>query len=81
MREGGFRRLFEAKPVLLRLIASVTRQWIDTTRELLTRLHLDLHKIREHLLRPSCGTLVSRIAGSLGDLHNSGRSVQLLIRP
>ena len=33
MKAGGFRRLFEDKPVLLRLIASITRQWIDTSRE------------------------------------------------
>ena len=30
MKAGGFRRLFDDKPVLLRLIASITRQWIDT---------------------------------------------------
>ena len=39
MKAGGFRRLFEDKPVLLRLIASITRQWIETSREFLTRLH------------------------------------------
>jgi hypothetical protein len=33
MKAGDFRRLFEEKPVLLRLIATVTRQWIDTTHE------------------------------------------------
>ena len=30
MKAGGFRRLFEDKPVLLRLIATLTRQWIDS---------------------------------------------------
>lgn len=78
MREGGLRRLFEAKPVLLRLIASVTRQWVVTTQELITRLHLDLPRIREQLLRVSHESLVSQVAGGLGDLHNSGRSVQLV---
>ena len=33
MKGGGFRRLFEDKPVLLRLIATLTRQWIETARE------------------------------------------------
>ncbi len=42
MKAGGFRRLFEDKPVLLRLIAGVTRQWIDTSRELVLRLDADL---------------------------------------
>jgi type 2 lantibiotic biosynthesis protein LanM len=78
MREGGFRRLFESKPVLLRLIASVTRQWIDATQELLVRLHLDLPKIREELLYISHEAIVSQVSGGLGDLHNSGRSVQLI---
>src|SRR5271169_1721465 len=32
MKAGGFRQLFEEKPVLLRLLATLTRQWIDTSR-------------------------------------------------
>ena len=47
MRKTGFRDLFDAKPVLLRLISVVTRQWIQTTRELLSRLHADLPILRE----------------------------------
>ena len=46
MKAGGFRRLFEDKPVLLRLIASITRQWIDTSREFVLRLDADLATIR-----------------------------------
>ena len=42
MKAGGLRRLFEDKPVLLRLMASLTRQWIDASQELITRLHADL---------------------------------------
>ena len=42
MQAGGFARLFEDKPVLLRLIATVTRQWIDTSREFMLRLDADL---------------------------------------
>lgn len=38
LRAGGSRRLFEQKPVLLRLIAVLTRQWIDATREFVDRL-------------------------------------------
>jgi type 2 lantibiotic biosynthesis protein LanM len=78
MRDGGARRLFEAKPVLLRLLASVTRQWIVTTLEFITRLHTDLSKIREQLLCASAECLVARVEGGLGDLHNFGRSVQLV---
>ncbi len=50
MKSGGFRRLFEDKPVLLRLIASITRQWIDTSREFVMRLDADLAAIRHDLL-------------------------------
>src|ERR1039457_3578427 len=78
MRDTGLRRLFETKPVLLRLIASVTRQWIEATREFLTRLHTDLPRIREQLLCAPAESLVTHVAGGLGDLHNFGRSVQLV---
>ena len=50
MKRGGFRRLFEDKPVLLRLIASITRQWIDTSREFVLRLDADLATIRRDIL-------------------------------
>jgi type 2 lantibiotic biosynthesis protein LanM len=78
MRVGGFRQLFEAKPVLLRLLASVTRQWIETTQEFIRRLYIDLPNIREQLLRPAHDSLVTDVTGGLGDLHNSGHSVQLV---
>ena len=39
MKAGGFRSLFEDKPVLLRLMATVTRQWIDVSRELVRPDH------------------------------------------
>ena len=78
MRDGGARHLFEAKPVLLRLLASVTRQWIATTQEFITRLHTDLSGIRKQLLCVPTESLVARIDSGLGDLHNFGHSVQLV---
>jgi hypothetical protein len=33
MRRAGVRRMFDTKPVLLRLLASLTRQWIEATAE------------------------------------------------
>src|ERR1035441_3780107 len=62
MRDTGLRRLFETKPVLLRLIASVTRQWIETTQEFLTRLLADLPDIRQQLLCTRAQSLVSHVA-------------------
>jgi type 2 lantibiotic biosynthesis protein LanM len=79
MKAVGFRTLFSDKPVLLRLIATVTRQWLDTSRELILRLDADLPAIRRDLLPPSLPpSAVAKIDGDLSDPHNFGRSVQIL---
>lgn len=78
MKAGGFRRLFEDKPVLPRLIAGVTRQWIDTSRELVLRLDADLEAIRRDLLRSGADSRVAWIEGDLSDPHNGGHSVQIV---
>ena len=79
MRRGGFRRLFEDKPVLLRLVATLTRQWIDATHEFVTRLAADLPAIRRDILHSSAAAKVTGIEGDLSDPHNDGRSV-LIVR-
>ncbi|OAF17402.1 hypothetical protein AXW67_09460 [Bradyrhizobium neotropicale] len=79
MKGGGLRRLFEDKPVLLRLIASITRQWIDTSREFIMRLDFDLATIRRDILHSGAGSQVVQIEGDLSDPHNSGHSV-LIVR-
>ena len=78
MKAGGFQRLFEDKPVLLRLIASVTRQWIDTSREFVLRLDADLATIRRATLHVGADSRVAKIEGDLSDPHNSGHSVQIV---
>jgi len=78
MKSGGLRRLFEDKPVLLRLIASVTRQWIDASREFVRRLDADLVTIRRNILHSSTHSRVAKIEGGLSDPHNGGRSVQIV---
>jgi type 2 lantibiotic biosynthesis protein LanM len=78
MRSGGFRGLFEDKPVLLRLIAVTTRQWIDATREFILRLVGDLPAIRRDLINGSASKIVD-IASGLSDPHNDGRRV-LIVR-
>ena len=78
MEAGGFRHLFEDKPVLLRLIASVTRQWIDTSREFVLRLDADLATIRRAILHVGADSRVAKIEGDLSDPHNSGHSVQIV---
>ncbi|MBV9812428.1 MAG: type 2 lantipeptide synthetase LanM, partial [Acetobacteraceae bacterium] len=77
MRAGGLRRLFEDKPVLLRLLATMTRQWIDTSGEFATRLDADLASIRRDILGRDAGR-VAAIEGDLSDPHNHGHSVQIV---
>ena len=78
MKAGGFRQLFEEKPVLLRLIAVITRQWIETSREFALRLDADLPMIRRDLLRTHGNSLVAKIEGDISDPHNGGRSVRIV---
>jgi type 2 lantibiotic biosynthesis protein LanM len=78
MKAGGFRRLFEDKPVLLRLLAVITRQWIETSREFVLRLDADLPIIRRDLLRCNTDSLVAKIEGDLSDPHNGGHSVRIV---
>ena len=77
MKAGGLRALFTENPVLLRLIAVLTRQWIDTTREFVLRLDADLDAIRHDILRTAAGR-VSKIEGDFSDPHNNGRSVKIV---
>lgn len=78
MQTGGWRRLFEDKPVLLRLFATITRQWIDTSRELVLRLDADLAVIDRDILNSGNAGRVAGIEGNLSDPHNHGRSVRIV---
>jgi type 2 lantibiotic biosynthesis protein LanM len=78
MRAGGFRRLFEQKPVLLRLAATIVRQWIEASAELHACLNADLPTIRRDILGRDGGGPVVAIEGDLSDPHNGGRSVRIL---
>jgi type 2 lantibiotic biosynthesis protein LanM len=78
MRAGGFRRLFEEKPMLLRLIATLTRQWIDAVGEFACRLNDDSELLRREFL-PGAESPVADVEGRRSDRHNDGRSV-LIVR-
>lgn len=78
LRGAELSKLFEEKPVLLRLIAALTRQWINTTGELLSRLDADLLIIRRELLPDSAELSVANIQGGFSDQHNNGRTVQIV---
>ena len=78
MKAGGFRKLFENKPILLRLIATITRQWIDSSRELIVRLNADIDSVCRELL-PACDNpTIVRVESDVADPHNGGRSVQIV---
>jgi len=78
LRASEFAATFTEKPVLLRLTATVVRQWIDTTAELITRLHSDISSIRAAITHSSPQVLVQAIGGDLSDPHNFGHSVQIV---
>jgi type 2 lantibiotic biosynthesis protein LanM len=77
-RSGGSRQLFEHRPVLLRLIAVLTRQWIDATRELIERLAADLPTIRRELTQTPATAKVVQITSGVSDPHNGGRCVAIV---
>lgn len=78
MRKRGFEELFSAKPVLMRLIASLTRQWIESSREFIDRLVRDLPTICTELLNINPGSRAVSVYSGLSDLHNFGRSVLIV---
>jgi class II lanthipeptide synthase len=78
LRAGGSRRLFEQKPVLLRLVAVLTRHWIDATREFVDRLAADLPAIRRELVKASAPAKIVEIASGVSDPHNAGRAVMIV---
>ncbi len=78
MQSGGLRRLFEDKPVLLRLLAILARQWLDTSHEFVARLAADLPTIRRDLPHAGADSRVTAIERDLSDPHNGGRSVHIV---
>ena len=76
-RSGGSRQLFEDKPVLLRMVAVLARQWIDTTGEFIDRLAADLSAIRRELIAAPHANIVEVTSG-LSDPHNAGRTVMIV---
>ena len=78
LRATELAAIFAEKPVLLRLTATIVRQWIDTTAELATRLHADITDIRAVITHSARGVNVQSIGGDLSDSHNFGHSVQII---
>lgn len=74
----GFRDVFNDKPVLLRLISVITRQWIDTSAEFIDRLSSDYNIIADEFFDIEYKIPLLHITAGLSDIHNEGRSVLIL---
>ncbi|HJT90516.1 MAG TPA: type 2 lanthipeptide synthetase LanM family protein [Mycobacterium sp.] len=75
MTAGGMIRLFDEKPVLLRLVAALTRQWLTTSREFLSRLDADVKRVRHDIVRREVDARVAHVHGGLSDAHRGGHTV------
>lgn len=80
---GGYRSFIDAvdtdgifaeKPVLLRLIATLVRQWLDATAEFAARLSADIDALRG-LGGAAPDAAVVAVGGGLSDRHDGGRTV------
>ena len=75
VKTGGLSRLFGDKPVLLRLVATLIRQWYSAAGEFVTRLDQDLERVQHDILHGDAGGRVVHVEGGLSDPHCGGRSV------
>lgn len=66
--------LFAERPVLLRLTATLVRQWLDATAEFVARLSTDIDALRG-LAGAAPDAAVIAVGGGLSDRHDGGRSV------
>ena len=76
--EDGMTVLFTGFPAAARLVAEVTRSWIDFVGEFLERLRLDEKEIAQLFNNgTSLGNLIG-VRANLSDPHHGGRSVLIL---
>ena len=79
LRSRQIERIITAKPVLLRLLSVIVRQWIDEAKEIITRVSSDWNEL-QGFLSTHKGTRhkVVAITGGLSDRHKGGRSVKMI---
>jgi type 2 lantibiotic biosynthesis protein LanM len=73
-----YQDLFIQKPVLLRLIATVVRQWINVTSDLIIRLNSDFKNELYKLLAVDESVKVDSISNDIADPHNFGNAVRVI---
>lgn len=76
LREGPLLNLIAARPVMLRLAATIRGQWIAATGDFLARLAADRGRL-DRLIGGGAGR-VAAIATELSDPHEGGRRVMVL---
>lgn len=78
LKTNELNTIYVEQPVLLRLTATIIRQWINTTAELINRLHSDIAEIRSVITQSAPDIKVLEIVGDLSDPHNFGHSVKVI---
>lgn len=73
-RAALLQEMFAEKPVLLRVVATITRQWICSTAEFVLRLVADLPDVKQ-LTGAGDDATVARVTGGFADHHHDGRTV------
>src|SRR5262249_5376014 len=71
----GYGALFTAYPVLVRLLATATDNWIDMATEFLLRLDADWADLATTLAGGADPGPVTALEAGLADNHNGGRTV------
>lgn len=75
LQDQGLKQLFIEKPVLLRLLASLIRQWITTTVSVLEHIESDFSEIISEFVSGDGPHHITEVIGDLSDAHNLGGSV------
>ncbi|MDG4721318.1 MULTISPECIES: type 2 lanthipeptide synthetase LanM [Thalassospira] len=78
LRSGPLRNLITARPVLIRILATVTDHWIIAAGEFLERLKADMPTLAEHFPELDGAGKVENIKAGISDPHNHGRTVFIL---
>ena len=74
---NGYEKILHEYPVLGRLIATISTQWFDMCKELISRIDGDFLELQSHYEIPN-KSLLQNINLRLSDPHNNGRSVAVI---
>jgi hypothetical protein len=79
MRESGWRIVLQRWPVLMRLLAIVSRQWINNSSQLIKRFSDTAIKAKEIIYKSSSNSnQIVAIDLNVSDAHNNGQTVAII---